>query len=80
MKDLSEQVILLILGGIITVCGTVTGAFLWWLIRTVINATKEIAVLNSKIETMFSNAEAIPKIKSDLNALHDWRRKMDGKQ
>ena len=78
IKEFSEQVILAIVGGVITVFATVFGAFLWWLIRSIINNTKELAVLNSKIEIIFANSEAIPKMKQDLNALHEWKRNFEG--
>lgn len=71
-----ETVIISILGSLGTI---MTGLIVWGLkalVGAVIKNTQEMAVLNSKIESIMKNAEKIPELEKDINAFHAWRREM----
>lgn len=42
--------------------------------EAVTSNTQELAVLNSKIESIIEDTKSIPKMKDDLNVLHAWRK------
>jgi len=74
MSETTLQLILLVLGGVITVIATVLASFVWYLIKTVLTTNTNLAVLSSKIESIISDTKSIPKMQQDLNILHAWKK------
>lgn len=70
-----------VLVGLIGFLGTISTGLIVWGIKSLVGATlqntKELAVLNSKLETLVEKTESISKIKEDLNHLHAWRKQQE---
>lgn len=74
---MSQQILLQLLGGLVTVVSGALGALLWYLIKSVLESNKQLAVLNEKIGTIVAAINGVPKMQTDLNVLHAKVRKLE---
>lgn len=75
----TEQIELLkFISTIIVLAGSVLSALLIWGVKAWISAsfknTTAVEILTDKIMTMTKDVVKIPKLESDVNHLHGWRR------
>ena len=76
-----DSIVLSILGTIGTMTVGLVGTLLLSSIKEHSRVTKDntiqLAVLSSKVSQVVEETKMIPKIQSDLNALHQWKRSVE---